>query len=358
MTPRGHPRSMPRNPSSRPGELAVSERRVWSRTRITRIAVIAGVAVVLLSAVAVIVPLVQTSTPEFFSRYHLLNRRYVNLSNSAHEGIGCRACHETDALANGVALVGDYYSSLFKAGATPTYFTFSPPRNEACLACHRDDWSTDATRTAHIPHPAHERVSTETRSCVGCHKWTAHFETYMDKHKQMPFSGVCVAYGCHVGTKATGQCFECHHVLHEDAEQWKTAHVAVVAKTGENACLESCHTVAQCQQCHTTGTTPTFTGLTIEVGMKDIETLHVKPDWTQKYHGAEALKSRDKCLLCHQSQGECQECHLERPAFHGSTETWIGRHKNATKRVDDPRCLECHKQAFCTDCHDQFKEMK
>ncbi len=145
--------------------------------------------------------------------------------------------------------------------------------------------------------------------------------------------------------------------MHESGDQWKTEHPNVVRTTGDSACLERCHKVEQCQQCHTTGKKPTFTGLTIEVGMKAIEKLHVSPEWTERYHGPEALKDRSKCLRCHQSTGECDECHLNRPAFHGQVLTWIGRHSKTAKTVTDPRCLECHKKSFCEDCHKQFKEM-
>jgi hypothetical protein len=321
--------------------------------------VLAGVLVVIGAIVAVAVPLAATSTPEFFSRYHLLERRYVNLEDSAHEGIGCRACHETQPVANGLALIGDYYTSLFVKGQKePRYFGFQPPRRSACLKCHEDDWSDEATRTARIPHPAHQRVASEERDCVRCHKWTAHFETYMDKHKEMPFSGVCVAYGCHVGTKTTEQCFDCHHVLHEAGEQWQQEHPRVVKASGQNGCTESCHDVEQCQTCHTTGERPEFDGLPIEIGMKDIEKLHVTEDWTPRFHGREALKDESKCLRCHQSEGECDECHLQRPAFHGSTETWIGRHSKQTEDVEDPGCLTCHEKAFCEECHAQFEEME
>jgi hypothetical protein len=329
------------------------------RARVTRVVAIVGAVVAVLLVLAIAAPLAATSSADFFGRYHLLNRRFVNLENSAHEGIGCRACHETRPIANGLQLTADFYTSLFKTGNTPKYFKFEKPRNEACLKCHEDDWSSDAKRTARIPHPAHTRVADETRECVKCHKWTAHLETYMPKHKKMPFSGVCVAYGCHVGVKQKDQCFDCHHVLHENADQWDIKHPTVVKTTGENACLESCHQVTQCQLCHTTGVKPQFTGLTIEIGMKPIEKLHVKADWTQKYHGAEALKDRSKCLLCHQSQGECQECHRFRPQFHGTSSlTWIGTHNKSTKNVKDPRCIECHKQSFCDDCHKQFEEME
>lgn len=312
---------------------------------------------VIATVIIVAVPLMATSTPDYFSRYHLLNRRYVNLEHSAHEGIGCRSCHETNPGANAVQLTADYYSGLFKKGEVPRFFKFGAPTNKACLSCHKADWADSAKRTERIPHPAHTRVASEKRQCVSCHKWTAHLETYMDKHKKMPFSGVCVAYGCHVGTKQSQECFNCHHVLKDEA-QWKTAHPAVVRKVGQNGCLESCHKVEQCQTCHTTGRKPQFTGLAIQTSTQDIEKLHVKKDWTAKYHGDLAIKDRSKCMLCHQSQGECQECHRYRPAFHGEPTTWIGRHSKSTKNIADPRCIECHKKTFCTDCHDQFKEME
>lgn len=329
-------------------------------SRRRRLAIIAvAVLVVVLGVLAVVVPLMVTSTPEFFSRYHLLERRYVNLGESAHEGIGCRSCHETAPIANGTALIREFYWSYTHPRAkVPKYFVFRPPVRRACLKCHKDDWSDDASRTDRIPHPAHTRVSAEKRDCAKCHKWTAHFERYIDKHKTMPFSGVCVAYGCHVGTKETKQCYNCHHVLHEKGAAWRTEHPQVARAYGQTACMEKCHTSSQCQQCHTTGVRPAFNGLPIETSMKSIEKLHIKPEWTTKYHGEEALKGRDRCLKCHQSEGECGECHLNRPAFHGSVTAWIGRHKKVAKTVDAPRCLECHKATWCKKCHKQFEEME
>jgi len=308
-------------------------------------------------AVAVAVPLVATSTPQFFSRYHLLERRYVNLEESAHEGIGCRSCHQTAAIRNGLSLIGDFYVSLVRTDKTPEFFTFQPPRREACLSCHEGDWVSDSEQLARIPHPAHQSVAAETRECVECHKWTAHLESYMAEHEQMPFSGICVAYGCHVGTKQSDECFDCHHVLRQSGEEWTTEHPKVVQVVGDNGCLEQCHEVSQCQQCHTTGERPDFSNLSFEEGVKAIEELHVKPEWVTTYHGAEALKDKSQCLRCHQSEGECDECHLQRPAFHGSTDTWIGRHSKQTDSIDDPRCLTCHEKPWCEDCHEQFKEM-
>lgn len=306
---------------------------------------------------AVAIPLIATSTPQFFTRYHLLERRYVNLGESAHEGIGCRSCHQTAPIKNGIQLIGDFYVSLVSTSTVPEFFTFRPPRREACLKCHETDWTSEATQVARIPHPAHQRVAAETRECVECHKWTAHLERYMAPHEEMPFSGVCVAYGCHVGTKVTDECFDCHHILRRSGEEWRAEHPEVIRTSGDNACLESCHKVEQCQQCHTTGKRPEFSGQAFEVGLKAIETLHVRSEWTTSTHGKEAQKDKSKCLRCHGDEGECDECHRQRPAFHGSTDTWIGRHSKVGKAVGDPRCLTCHEKPWCEECHAQFEEM-
>ncbi len=337
--------------------MSAREPRPESGARRFRILVAVAVAVIVVIVAAVVLPLVVTSTPEFFSRYHLLERRYVNLEESEHAHIGCRACHETDALSNGLELVADYYTSFVRTDQEPENFNFKSPTREACLSCHEDDWSSEARWTERIPHPAHDRVASEMRNCVDCHKWTAHLEPYLETHKEMPFSGVCVAYGCHVGTKTSDECFDCHHVLHEDGEQWQAKHPGVVENVGQNSCIESCHQIEQCQLCHTTGERPEFTGQPIEIGLKAIEEEHVKSTWMER-HGAESLRGPEKCLRCHETEAECDECHLQRPAFHGSTDTWIGRHKNDSESIDDPGCLACHEQPWCEDCHQQFKEME
>jgi hypothetical protein len=252
-------------------------------------------------------------------------------------------------------VAADFYGGLLSKQYTPRFVKYDRPTREACKSCHITDWSTDIKRTSQIPHPAHLRVADETRECVNCHKWTAHEENAMTKHKKMPFSGVCVAYGCHVGTKKSTDCYTCHHVLGETGAKWKTDHPAVVQRVGPNGCLETCHETAQCVMCHTTGKRPVFTSRPTQTGLKAIEALHVKKTWLVK-HGDEALKDRSKCLLCHVSDAECQACHAQRPAFHGSTSTWIGTHKKLGK--NEKRCLECHKKPWCEDCHKQFKEMR
>jgi hypothetical protein len=198
------------------------------------------------------------------------------------------------------------------------------------------------------------RVSTEKRDCVTCHKWIAHQEVYQEEHKSMPFSAVCAAYPCHVGWKEEGTCQSCHHILIEEEGAWMTGHPDVVLTSGDSGCLESCHEIKQCQQCHTTGETP-FTGVREASATKQIESLHAKGDWPRA-HGAVALPDQSACLSCHVSLGECQNCHARRPASHGPADTWIAQHKNVVK--SDQQCVTCHDRVWCDDCHAQFKEMR
>jgi nitrate/TMAO reductase-like tetraheme cytochrome c subunit len=325
--------------------------------RLPLVLTLVAVGLVVLIVAAVGITLYATSSPAFFSRYSTLARRYDSLQTSVHRGLSCSDCHidQRGPAAYRLALVGDFYRSLFSKQSAPAYVQFANPTRAACLACHRGAWSFSLARTSKVPHPAHLRVSTEKRDCVTCHKWTAHEEVYMEKHKSMPFSGVCVSFGCHVGYKQPEQCSTCHHTLRPDTE-WLRVHPQAVASIGPNACLEKCHDAAQCRLCHTTGKKPVFTGLTAQSGTKAIETLHASPDWVLQLHGPEALADPSKCLICHVSEVECQDCHAQRPAFHGSTATWIGAHQKVG--TNKPRCLECHRESWCTKCHDQFKAMR
>ena len=337
------------DPASKPTGLA---------DRLPRIIMWAVVGLVALMVVAIVFAIYATSQPGYFARYSSLQRSHTTLESSVHKGIRCDQCHidKRGTVFSTAALVGDFYAGLLGKPRAPLFVTMATPSREACLACHGNDWSDDSKKTLKIPHPAHLRVASETRDCVTCHKWTAHEEVYMVKHTAMPFSTVCASFECHVGTKPAKDCKNCHHVLQESLGAWKDVHPATVRANGPNACLEKCHTADQCRLCHTTGKTPVFATTISSPGVKGIEQQHVLPDWIAK-HGALALADQSKCLLCHVSEGECQDCHSRRPAFHGSQTTWLAQHQPLAKQ-NPKRCLTCHQQTWCDACHQQFKAMR
>jgi len=315
-------------------------------------------AVAVLAVLVAIPVIVTTVAPDvLYGRFHEVSANYEELQSSRHAEVGCRSCHGTSqgVLVHSIALVGDFYASFVRPVDEPRFLEFESPTREACLACHRTAWSHEAERTTRVPHPAHMRVADETRNCVDCHKWTAHEETYMEEHKEMPFSGICVAYGCHVGFRSEDQCTSCHHALRDETEDWLVEHPAVAQALGTSSCMETCHDADQCRLCHTTGERPVFDGLQTRTGLEEIERLHVAADWSET-HGPTALADQSKCMQCHVSDGECRACHTHRPASHDPVETWISSHKEVVDPDDEVRCMTCHERSWCEECHDAFKE--
>jgi hypothetical protein len=322
-----------------------------------RIVALVVAAVIAVAVIAVTVALIVTSEPAFYARYTGLQRRHATLATSLHAGIDCVVCHTdpSTALGSAAARVGEFYSSLISTSTELAFVSFQPPTNDACLQCHRYDWSDTASRTVEVPHPAHLRSADETRDCVSCHKWVAHEEVYQAKHTTMPFSAVCASFQCHVGVKKSADCKNCHHVLQEAAGNWRDTHPPVVRAMGPNSCLEFCHKAEQCVLCHTTGKTPVLPSSIPTASAGPIEKAHVKTDWLAQ-HGTNALEDPAQCTVCHISEQECIDCHSQRPVFHDPISTWLTRHKDFA--TDERRCLTCHQLRWCEDCHAPFKETR
>jgi len=320
-----------------------------------RVKVLVGLVAVLL-IITIGLPATLMSQPAVIGRVAELTDNSASLQASMHTGMTCGQCHvdSRGRLLGTFARVADFYRTVLSPETELAYIEFETPRADACIVCHEETWSADAERTTRIPHPAHLRLSEETRECVECHKWTAHQEPYMEEHKTMEFSGLCSAYGCHSGWKRMDECASCHHSLLEEPEEWATLHPSVVFTSGDGGCLELCHDVSQCRQCHTTGESP-FEGVPDQTERDALEAEHAQADWTRT-HGPRALRDQSACLTCHISLGPCQNCHAQRPASHGPEGMWIGAHQDAVKV--EGQCMTCHEQTYCDHCHDQFKEMR
>jgi hypothetical protein len=310
-----------------------------------------------LGVIGAVAGVAMTGGPEFLGSYAGYADNHETLEGSMHAELDCEDCHTDSrgAIVARAARVGDFYRGLAGKPDKPLFVAVDTPTRDACLDCHGEDWSQDASRTAKIPHPAHLRTVNEERECVECHKWTAHEEEYIERHKEMPFSAVCASFPCHVGTKTQDQCADCHHAVQvfDTEDEWLKNHKAGVQRVGSNSCLESCHIAGECRQCHTTGERPDFDVEGLSQGVDEIEREHIKADWMEQ-HGKWAVDDETKCFDCHVSPAECADCHSIRPDFHGLEETWLNRHQEFEE--GDSRCLTCHEQQFCDECHEQFEE--
>ncbi len=145
-------------------------------------------------------------------------------------------------------------------------------------------------------------------------------------------------------------CNNCHHGEKSDWEYdpnvpWQTQHAQTVTSNGVDICLEACHEVKFCSDCHNK--------------LKPYPTSHKAADWLRKPAAeigahAEISKSQPQsCEVCHggdipNGNTFCKSCHvLEMPHpqdfkdFHAKT----GRDNPAV-------CANCHTyKELCSDCH-------
>lgn len=302
---------------------------------------------------AVAVPLYATSKPAFYGSYQRFAQRYETWKTSEHRNVSCEACHvgAQDGVVYRATLVAEFYAG--RRSTKPVLASLPPATAEGCRQCHGQGRSFDLARLMKVPHPAHQDLAQEKRDCVRCHKWVAHSEKYQEKHKTIAFTGICMNFGCHSGTKTQKECRFCHHSQTYSQVTWRRVHPAVVAARGENNCMDYCHKPSQCRECHETGKNP----FTVKSGtpktLTGLIAKHSSPNWDAE-HGREAQQGRERCFYCHGSYEACRECHSRRPAFHGPKATWLGRHQKIGKNKE--RCLACHDAKECTDCHNVFKE--
>ncbi len=280
--------------------------------------------VVLIVASAVVLPLLATSTPGFFSRYHLLNRRFVNLEGSAHEGIGCRTCHETQPVQNGVALVGDFYRSLVTSEPLPAYFKFSPPNpRRACSATR----TTGRTRPPRPSASRTRRTRASRRRRASASGATSGRRT---SRRTWTSTRRCRSRACASRTAATSAPSRptsastattcCSRRPRSGRQSTRRSSRPPETPRASSRATRS----SSARQCHTTGKVPEFTGLTLELGMKAIEELHVKPEWTPRYHGAEALKDQPSA------------CSATSPRASATSATASARRSTVHRHVDRP----------------------
>ncbi|HEY6558719.1 MAG TPA: cytochrome c3 family protein [Polyangiaceae bacterium] len=245
------------------------------------------------------------------------------------------------------------------------------PDERLCAKCHRDD----AHEIRHVVRPPPERP----------------YGTIAFNHlKHLKMSGIrgqCVS--CHAGVvdaseprvPPMAQCFSCH----EHEQQWKRGQCTPcheprevrkilpetflrhdrgfsrrhgVLAMQEKALCQSCHTQAQCDDCH-----DVTQDLTIERRRPErIERQFVhRADFVTR-HAMEAQAQPRRCASCHTPES-CEACHAARgvsanrfDARNPHPPGWIGADARARSfhgieaRRDILVCATCHDQGPATNC--------
>jgi hypothetical protein len=246
-----------------------------------------GVAVGLVIAVLLILPVYSTLQPDYYSRYPALRVRMENWAKSTHAKVSCAGCHVDPGLMGFLTFaaksIPDFYSQLLQ-GPRSTNLLSVPDKN-ACQKCHTNYRQVSPQGDLLIPHRAH--VVVLDMNCAFCHRNLVH--SLNTQGFNSPEMSTCLI--CHNGKKATDQCVKCH--------------------TGKQA-----------------------------------PPSHQAKDWLQVH--SQKTKTVD-CGTCHGfTQNYCAYCHSQRPASHAGN--WKTAHA-VPARENPKRCLVCHTEKFCKTCH-------
>jgi len=210
-------------------------------------------------------------------------------------------------------------------------------------------------RLAHLPSIAEvgycSTCHVEDRFCMGCHGMEMpHPEEFKtETHPELVETKMDRCEYCHTAADPYF-CDECHHGTASDWDfqtdvAWEgEQHAAAVRTNGVPGCLERCHVISFCQDCHT--------------ALNPIPTSHTAPDWLRKpaeelgVHAASARAEITACEVCHGDGGPnapfCRACHqLDIPHPQDFKEFHA-----ATGRETPEVCSNCHTyQELCSDCH-------
>lgn len=260
---------------------------------------------------------------DFCMSCHLMAEPFELFAQSAHRGLGCKACHQPTIVARSqmaLAQVVENPDSLTAHAVVP---------NEACAACHIDgnpeDWAIVSQSAGHRVHLESDDASLDGLQCVQCHASGVHEFAATDK--------TCGQSGCHEEVEVTlGRmgdftihCAACHGFSRAIPTTADAAQARAALAPTENECL-SCHVMRTlvempddephdqvCATCHNPHTqtlprdavetcatigchddvrdlTPFHRGLDL-AALEDCAECHSAHDWSNQ---------GDDCLSCHQ----------------------------------------------------------
>jgi nitrate/TMAO reductase-like tetraheme cytochrome c subunit len=145
---------------------------------------------------------------DFCLSCHLMVEPYEQFAESAHRGLGCKACHKPDLISRsqmGLTQILENPDSLGVHAEVP---------NEKCESCHiegdPETWRLIASSVGHRVHFESEDSVLEGLQCVECHSSSVHEFAATDQ--------TCGQSGCHEDTRIrlgemgnlTIHCVACH----------------------------------------------------------------------------------------------------------------------------------------------------
>jgi hypothetical protein len=263
---------------------------------------------------------------EFCMSCHLMRDPFDRFAQSAHRGLGCKACHQP-------TMVVRTQMALTQIIENPDEIkTHAEVPNEVCAECHirgdPDTWRHIAASAGHRVHMESADPSLRGLQCVQCHSSSLHEFAATDK--------TCAQSGCHETTEVrlgrmgqlTIHCASCHEFNAPVAADIPADTLAIALRPQRDQCL-SCHAMrtlarnfpeptndphaGSCGACHDPHeqTTPAQAVESCAVGG-----CHARVDTVTAFHRGLGPGVLTQCTSCHTAHvfaapTECLACHQD-----------------------------------------------
>jgi nitrate/TMAO reductase-like tetraheme cytochrome c subunit len=264
---------------------------------------------------------------QFCLECHLMRDPFEQFAQSAHQGLGCKACHRPNIVQRsemGLAQIVEQPDSIRVHAHVP---------NSICAECHiegnPEEWRIIANTAGHRIHLESDDPVLQGLNCVECHSSGVHHFTPTDQ--------TCGQAGCHESTEVrlgnmadlTIHCATCHDFAMPVGDTATATQVATSLRPEAEECL-SCHAMremlpslppdephgAECGACHNphAQTTP-------RQAVESCATAgcHAMPDTLTPYHRDLDTGVLEDCLACHEAHNarihgggeDCLSCHSD-----------------------------------------------
>lgn len=276
---------------------------------------------------------------------HIMKPDVISHKESHHSKVTCFTCHFRSQ-----NFIADYfrYLSLYKCVFSEITDSYQKPLNSqgdlfekipsnACLDCHPTTKNLSPRLGIKINHDAHYEKGI---SCSRCHNRAAHpLEVTVRELTTRRLASI-VPYD---DRTQMNFCMECHTGL----------------KGQPPSSCETCHTQEfklpySCNACHAENLN--------KIKPRD----HFEPNFDKRPHARMARAGLNYCLQCHTAE-YCQACHTKNrisfnlpektkifyhpPASHFEKDFMPSGHSNTALEKGKDYCYQCHKPAFCNNCH-------
>ncbi|HUH12389.1 MAG TPA: NapC/NirT family cytochrome c [Longimicrobiales bacterium] len=265
---------------------------------------------------------------QFCLSCHLMADPYDRFAQSAHRGLGCKACHKP-------TFAGRSRMALTQILEQPdVILEHAEVPNEKCTSCHvegnPDEWQLISQSAGHRVHLESDDPTLQGLNCVECHSSSV--------HEFAATSKTCGQAGCHSESETNIQlgrmgrltihCVACHEFSRPVSDTLVGAQLADNALRPERDQCLSCHQMRQivgdipedephdgvCGACHNPHVQATPAAAVQSCASAG---CHTTPDTLTPMHRGLAPGVLENCTTCHEAHefriGEvsCLSCHQD-----------------------------------------------